>query len=67
MTIWVESGRYWLFAGDQYYPQGGMDDYVGRYSSPEEARENVPAHAEWWHVIDRQTTLKVAYGTKASS
>ncbi len=31
--------RYWLFEAPQYYPSGGMLDWIGDYDSIEEAEE----------------------------
>lgn len=29
--------HFWVFAGDNYYPNGGMSDFIGSYSTEEEA------------------------------
>ncbi len=31
--------RYWVFAWDSYYPEGGMNDLQGRFETYEEAEE----------------------------
>jgi hypothetical protein len=51
---------YFLFAGDNYYPVGGMEDLVGTFSTIDEARVEAEAgetiYAEyvrkydWWHI-----------------
>jgi len=51
--------RYWLFAGDNYYPTGGMGDFIGSYDSVDDAinshaRTNDPT-GEWGEVIDSIT------------
>jgi hypothetical protein len=48
---------FWMFAGDWYYPSGGMDDYIAAFDSLEEAREyaNTKLDADWYQVIDRET------------
>lgn len=28
--------RYWIFIADEYYPQGGMEDWKGEYDTIEE-------------------------------
>ena len=48
--------RYWLFAGDNYYPSGGMTDYVDQFDTINEAtnahvRSNDPS-GEWADVLD---------------
>lgn len=44
--------RYWLFAGENYYPCGGMRDFKGAFDSPEEARAHPTGGADWAHVFD---------------
>ena len=51
--------RYMLFAGDQYYPNGGMRDYQGSYDTVDEARLEVDKRRDeggqrfyWFHVYD---------------
>ena len=58
--------RYAVFAGDDYYPSGGMRDLKGRFSTIEEAHEEAtraeaaygggtrPVH-DWWHIVDLET------------
>ena len=41
---------YLLFAGDFYYPGGGMNDLVGSFDSVEEAIE-AGKQNEWYHVV----------------
>ena len=56
-----------LFAGDEYYPSGGMDDLVGRFDSVEEAVDFACTHEDpatgygydWYQVVDL-TTFTVA-------
>ena len=46
--------RYWLFAGDLYYPCGGMDDLINTYDDVEIAL----AHGNWFDwsmVLDMET------------
>ena len=42
---------YWLFAGDRYYPMGGLHDYIGAYPSVDEARKAVPKRCDWWSIV----------------
>jgi len=47
--------KYMLFAGARYYPQGGMEDFVGFYDSMEDALEAVRkgrAKYDWYDVVD---------------
>jgi hypothetical protein len=30
--------RFWLFAGEDYYPRGGMEDFIGDFDSLDEAK-----------------------------
>ena len=58
-----------LFAGEDYYPSGGMDDLVGRFDSVEEALvvaftyedENSRGY-DWHQVVDLTTFTVVARG-----
>jgi len=60
--------RYLLFAGDTYYPHGGMHDLRGDFFTAEgavsQAQKGEPMVAvsgyDWWHVIDTETWLVVA-------
>ena len=47
--------RYLLFAGDVYYPLGGMNDLFGDFDSMDEAVAKMQAtndDHDWWHVYD---------------
>jgi hypothetical protein len=52
--------RFALFAGDHYYPCGGMEDLVGRYESLEAAREAFASRLmsvtdfgqDWYQIVD---------------
>lgn len=51
---------YFLFAGDTFYPAGGMDDLVGTFATLEEARAAVAEPGvdedgfqiryDWWQI-----------------
>lgn len=47
--------RYWLFAGDNYYPAGGMSDLVGMFDTLTDCIENFPKRHDWWHIFDTKT------------
>lgn len=53
----VNMNNYLLFAGDIFYPVGGWGDFIGSYSTPEEAKEAVESLAiiNWWHIVDLET------------
>jgi len=47
--------RYLLFAGDDYYPGGGIRDYVGAYETPtlaQRAFKMLDAPAEWAQIVE---------------
>ena len=52
--------RYYLFAGDNYYPLGGGSDFIKSYEQLEDAvafgeRIKEKGSMDWWHVFDSQT------------
>ncbi|WAX21880.1 hypothetical protein [Stenotrophomonas phage RAS14] len=58
---------YLLFAGHHYYPEGGMDDFKGKFETEEEAFEAVNTHNktsgygdrwDWHHVTDIRILLE---------
>jgi hypothetical protein len=55
--------RYALFAGDQYYPSGGWEDFIGAYDSIEAARERAQRERyEWFHIVDLASAQIVEEG-----
>jgi hypothetical protein len=57
-------GRYLLFAGDEYYPSGGWQDYKGRFDSVKEALKAAASGTknldfqgtwDWWQIVDLAT------------
>ena len=45
--------RYFLFAGDHYYPGGGMEDFEGDFDTFGEAKaKGEKPDYDWWHVWD---------------
>lgn len=54
--------RYLVFTGENYYPSGGWDDFVGDYDDLKAAiaaADNDPdwqarAPQRWWHVVDSE-------------
>ena len=56
--------RYWLYMYNQYYPNGGMNDYQGDYNSIEECKERmVEVNKEWehdhYHILDIESKMIV--------
>jgi hypothetical protein len=54
---------YWLFGGECYYASGGMNDYVGRFETIEEATAAAKERfkdLEWWHVLNLDLGIIVA-------
>lgn len=58
------SERYWLFYGQRHYPNGGMADFQGSFSTAAAAAqafdmmqkfEGSNAGGEWYHVFDSVT------------
>jgi hypothetical protein len=58
--------RYALFAGDNYYPSGGFQDFRGTFSELESATDFAKKSEEdydWWHVVDLTDGTVVESGT----
>ena len=59
-----------LFAGDDFYPAGGMEDLIGRFDSLDEAliaaKDEDPEHHsggyDWYQIVDLTTFTVVAAG-----
>lgn len=50
--------RYMLFAGYNYYPEGGMNDFRGRFDTMVQAIQAIgAAHSryEWFNILDTET------------
>lgn len=54
--------RYLVFAGDQYYPAGGWEDFMGAFVTLEEAQDYYEklTGTDWKQLVDleTQTVLK---------
>jgi hypothetical protein len=50
--------KYHLFAGDDYYPNGGADDHKQSADTVEELLE-VAANmtCDWWHITDDELSV----------
>jgi hypothetical protein len=53
---------YLLFAGANYYPAGGWDDFRGQFATVKAAVAAVDARWDWWHVVDVAGCVIVKYG-----
>jgi hypothetical protein len=52
--------RYWLFAGENYYPSGGIYDFRYCFDTTEEAIDYINNNTrsfDWAHVVDSQSLL----------
>lgn len=56
--------QYLLFAGYNYYPGGGMNDFVEEFSTVEDAKRHAAnvsdsygSEYDWWHIYDAHTGL----------
>jgi hypothetical protein len=48
--------RYLLFAGDYYYPCGGMNDFIKSFDTANDAFEHaLSLKVDWCHMLDSQT------------
>ena len=58
--------RFLLFAGDNYYPAGGMEDFKGDFDTVDEALEKmiiIKLRCDWFHIYnwqERKIIQKVA-------
>ena len=56
------SERYLAFAGEQYYPGGGIADYIGAYPTAKLASEAANFTGSGWkQVVDRLTMREVQW------
>ena len=47
-----------LFAGEHYYPSGGVNDFRGDFNTIEEAIEAIAnSSCDWWHVADENMRI----------
>ena len=53
--------RYLVFAGWNYYPMGGWDDFEGSFATLVAAETSVgESNAEWKQIIDSETGEEIA-------
>lgn len=55
--------RYLLFAGFDYYPLGGWDDFKGDFDTKESALVYCTSeiHSDWFQVVDTETKEKLDF------
>ena len=57
--------RYIVFAGFDYYPGGGWDDFAGSFDTLSEAQAaGIADHGDWFQILDTQTWELVNEPTK---
>lgn len=49
--------NYYLFAGENYYPSGGMYDFIGVFPSLGAAEEKAESfkYNDWYHIVSAET------------
>lgn len=47
----MPTDKYWLFAGDQYYPSGGMEDFIDSDNDCEKLK-TTGSFYHWAHILD---------------
>lgn len=50
--------RYWIFAGDNYYPNGGIGDFMRSFDDVDETiafLKNNTVRYDWAHIVDTQS------------
>ena len=62
----MEENKYILFAGANYYPMGGVDDFIA-FGTIDELKalfeaDKAKAHLEWGQIVEHETmTLALSY------
>jgi hypothetical protein len=48
-----------VFGGDNIYPRGGWNDFIGSFSSVHEAVEKLACTSgiDWWHIVNASTGI----------
>jgi len=59
--------RFLVFTGDEHYPNGGWDDFVGSFDTLAEAMDRlILKRADWGQIVDSQTgdiIKRTSYGS----
>lgn len=54
--------KYLLFAGQKYYPLGGMSDYIGDFDTIEQAKQAYTESKEdWGQIVDYEDMKAVEW------
>ena len=54
----MRESYYYVFAGSQYHPRGGMHDFVGRVATlPEAYRLLANRTCDWWHIVENDRII----------
>ena len=49
---------FYLFAGYDYYPEGGANDFKAQSTVVQDLRDKTVGQAEdWWHIADETMTI----------
>lgn len=64
----VKEELYLVFAGDKYYPSGGMNDFQGVFPSVEDALLWLATEGkfDWWQIVEREPWRCVRSGTSGT-
>lgn len=57
--------KYLVFAGDNFYPEGGWKDFIGKANSLEEAEKHLLALTfdhDWFEIIELESGKRVKSG-----
>jgi hypothetical protein len=55
--------RYWLFSGENYYPLGGMEDFIKASSNLDEIKSHIDSLEcdSWAHIYDYDENRIILY------
>lgn len=54
--------KYLLFAGEFYYPSGGLHDFIGNFKTIEDAKGWIKDYHDWYHIVDLESLKIVKEG-----
>ena len=57
--------KYLLFAGEFYYPSGGLHDFIGNFKTIEDAKGRIKDYHDWYHIVDLESLEIVDEGSKS--
>ena len=54
--------RYWAFGGADFYPEGGLCDFIGSFDTQQEAVDEIVSSAfDWYQLLDSQSGIIVDF------